>query len=207
MHVCPYCGEFTGQTFDRYLHHIRFVHSNEPNFTISCTYCGQAFKKYSSFKSHLDRKHKEQCAQDHSIDEGDEDHGINDATGVPTEDYAEFEDDDQADKEIDEVTDIENITKFIALFVLKTKEVNLVSQQAIDSMLENTKSLVDYCLQTLGGEVKLCLARNGLDWAEIDGLQEVFNNQSSIYETALAPVANEYLQIKYLVEKLNFVVS
>ena len=141
----------------------------------------------------MDRKHKEQCAQDHSIDEGDEDHGINDATGVPTEDYAEFEDDDQADKEVDEVTDIENITKFIALFVLKTKEVNLVSQQAIDSMLENTKSLVDYCLQTLGGEVKLCLARNGLDWAEIDGLQEVFNNQSSIYETALAPVANEYL--------------
>ena len=150
----------------------------------------------------MDRKHKQQCAQDHSIDEGDEDHGINDVTGVPTEDYAE--DDDQAD---DEVTDIEKITKFIALFVLKTKEVNLVSQQAIDSMLENTKSLVDHCLQMLGGEVKLCLARNGLDWAEIDGLQEVFNNQSSIYETALAPVANEYLQIKYLVEKLNFVVS
>ena len=84
---------------------------------------------------------------------------------------------------------------------------NLVSQQAIDSMLENTKSLVDHCLQTLGSEVKLCSARNGLDWAEIDGLQEVFNNQSSIYETALAPVANEYFQIKYLVEKLNFVVS
>ena len=195
MHVCPYCGEFTGQTFDRYLHHIRFVHSNEPKFTISCTYCGQVFKKYSSFKSHLDRKHKQQCAQDHSIDEGDEAHGINDGTGVPTEDYAE--DDDQADEEVDEVTDIEKITKFIALFVLKTKEVNLVSQQAIDSMLENTKSLVDHCLQTLGGEVKLCLARNGLDWAEIDGLQEVFNNQSSIYMRRL------WLQWQTSICKLN----
>ncbi len=74
-------------------------------------------------------------------------------------------------------------------------------------MLDNTKTLVDHCLQTLGGEVKLCLARNGLNWAEIYGLKEVFDNQSSIYETVLGPVANEYLQVKYLVEKLNFVVS
>jgi hypothetical protein len=151
----------------------------------------------------LDRKHKQQCAQDHSLDEGndDPDHGIIDVR---------IEDDDQADEEADDIdqdTNIEKITKFIALFVLKTKEVNLVSQQAIDSMLDNTKTLVDHCLQTLGGEVKLCLSQNGLNWAEIDGLKEVFNNQSSIYETALGPVANEYLQVKYLVEKLNFVVS
>ena len=165
-----------------------------------CTYCGQGFTRFSSFKSHLDRKHKQQCAQDHSLDEGNDDldHGIID---VP------MEDEDQDDDDIDQDTDIEKITKFIALFVLKTKEVNLVSQQAIDSMLDNTKTLVDHCLQTLGGEVKLCLAQNGLNWAEIDGLKEVFDNQSSIYETALGPVANEYLQVKYLVEKLNFVVS
>ena len=198
MNVCPYCGEFTGQKFDRYLRHIKFVHSNEPNFAISCTYCGQVFKKYSSFKSHLDRKHKQECAQDHSTDGDDHDdldHEMDDATAVP------IADEGQADEEIDDVdqeTDIEKITKFFL-----TKEVNLVSQQAIDSMLENTKHLVDHCLQTLGGEVKLCLARNGLDWAEIDGLKDVFNNQSTIYETALGPVANEYLQMKYLVEKLK----
>ncbi len=134
----------------------------------------------------MDRKHKQQCTQDHSLDEGndDPDHGIID---VP------IEDDNQADEDddnIDQDTDIEKITKFIALFVLKMKEVNLVSQQAVDSMLDNTKTLVDHCLQTLSGKVKLCLARNGLNWAEIDGLKEVFD----IYETALGPVANEYLQ-------------
>ena len=59
-------------------------------------------------------------------------------------------------------------------------------------MLENTKTLVDHCLHTLGGEFKLCLSRNGLHWAEIDGLKEVL--QSSIYQTALGPVANEYLR-------------
>ncbi len=72
------------------------------------------FHKVFIFKSHLDRKHKQQCAQDHSLDEGNEDpdHGIID---VP------IEDDDQADEDdddIDQDTDIEKITKFIALFVL-----------------------------------------------------------------------------------------
>ncbi len=113
--------------------------------------CAQGFTRFSPFKSHLDRKHKQQCTQDHSLDEGndDPDHGIID---VP------IEDDDQADEDdddIDQDTDIEKITKFIALFVLKMKEVNVVSQQAIDSMLDNTKTLVDHCLQMLGGEVKL----------------------------------------------------
>ena len=89
MNVCPYCGEFTGQKFDRYLRHIKFVHSNEPNFTISCTYCGQVFKKYSSYKSHLDRKHKQECAQDHLTDGDDHDnvdHEMDDATAVPIAD-------------------------------------------------------------------------------------------------------------------------
>ena len=104
MYVCPYCGEFTGQTFYRYLRHIRFVHSNEPNFKISCTYCAQSFTRFSSFKSHLDRKHKQQCAQDHSLDEGndDPDNGIID---VP------IEDDDQADEDDDDI-DIELILNF-----------------------------------------------------------------------------------------------
>ncbi|CAB3983791.1 Hypothetical predicted protein, partial [Paramuricea clavata] len=133
----------------------------------------------------------------HLLDEGndDPDHGIID---VP------IEDEDQADEDdIDQDTDIEKITKFIALFVLKAKEVNLVSQQAIDSMMDNTKTLVNHCLHMLGGKVKLCLAQNGLSWAEIDGLKEVFHNQLSIYETALGPVANKYLQVKYLMEKLK----
>ena len=39
----------------------------------------------------------------------------------------------------------------------------------IDSMLENIKTFVDHCLQTLDGEIKLCLSRNGLHPAKIDG--------------------------------------
>ena len=141
----------------------------------------EKFHKVFILQVSLGQKHKQQCIQDHSLDDGnyDPDHGIID---VP------IEDDDQADEEADDIdqdTDIEKIMKFIALFILKTKEVNLLSQQAIDSMLDNTKTMVDHCLQTLGGEVKLCLARSGLNCAEIDGLKEVFNNQSSIYETTL----------------------
>ena len=62
------------------------------------------------------------------------------------------QDDEEAD-DIDQDNDIEKITKFIALFVLKTKEVNLVSQKTIDSMLDNTKILVDHCLQAVGARL------------------------------------------------------
>ena len=189
--------------YGRYLRRIKFVHSNKPNFTISCTYYGEVFERYSSFLSHLDRKHKQECGQGHSVDQGDNnpDHENDDATALP------IENDDQADEEIDDVDqviDIRKIMKFIALFILKTKEVNLVSQQAIDSMLENTEILVDHCLQTLGTVV---LGSMVWIWVKIGGLKEAFYNQSSICETALGPVANKYLYMKYLMEKLNFVVS
>ena len=69
----------------------------------------------------LGQKHKRQCIQDHSVDDGnyDPDHGIID---VP------IEDDDQADEEADDIdqdTDIEKIMKFIALFILKRRKLIL----------------------------------------------------------------------------------
>ena len=43
--------------FKKLLHHIKYLHSNEPNFMISCGHCNQSFRKFESFKSHLRRKH------------------------------------------------------------------------------------------------------------------------------------------------------
>ena len=59
-YFCPYCGDYTGVKFNRHLRHIKFHHSNEPNFSISCGECGQSFRKFESFKSHVRRKHRNQ---------------------------------------------------------------------------------------------------------------------------------------------------
>ena len=44
-------------------------------------------------------------------------------------------------------------------------------------------------------------------WTGIDGLKEVFDNQEEKYQKVLDPVSTEYLQVKYVVEKLHYVVS
>ena len=80
------------------------------------------------------------------------------------------------------------------------------SQPTIDSIMHNTKTLVGHCLEMLLRDVKLCLAQNGLNWTEIEGLKEVFNNQVDNYEKAVDPVSTEYLHVKYVVDNLHFVV-
>ena len=205
MYVCNYCGEFTGKQFSRYLRHIKFVHSNEPNFTISCTQCKKTFKKFQSFRSHLQRKHyKKQHLEPNSIrDEDDHQNFVNDS-----DDAVDMLSENQDESPFDsgENTSMENITKFIALFVLKTKEVHMVSQPTIDSIMDNTKTLVGHCLETLSRDVKSCLAQNGLNWTDIEGLKEVFNNQVDNYEKAVDPVSTEYLHVKYVVDNLHYVV-
>lgn len=213
IYVCPYCGESIGKNFRRYLRHIRFVHSNEPNFSISCIYCEKSFKKFTSFKSHLQRKHQEQLHENNAlVDEVNHEPYLSGSDNDNDPDHQDQAHEQRNDDQVTEPegiddTSIENITKFIALFVLQTKEVNMVSQQAIDSILDNTKTLVEHCLETLTTDVKSCLAQNGLNWTEIDGLSEVFDNKTRKYQKALDPVATEYLQVKYMVEKLNYVVS
>jgi hypothetical protein len=101
---------------------------------------------------------------------------------------------------------IESITRFIALFVLKTKEENQLSQQVLNSILDNMGSLVEQSLDALKSDVKLCLTNSGIDIADIDGLSEVLE-QPSLFARAKSPLATEYLQVKYFVDNFDFIVS
>ena len=57
MFYCPYCAHFTVQSLKKLLTQIRFIHSHEPNFSITCGECEKLFTKFMSFKSHIRRKH------------------------------------------------------------------------------------------------------------------------------------------------------
>ncbi len=54
--LCNLCDSCHDQRF--LLKHLRDHHENEPNFQVICTLCSESFKKWSSFKKHLQRKHK-----------------------------------------------------------------------------------------------------------------------------------------------------
>lgn len=199
MFSCQYCADFSVRTFQKLLRHIKFIHSNEPNFCISCGHCGQSFKKFESFKSHLRRKHKE--IVDENADNLEEVPPQFDDSREDSTDDEEENDHDIADK-----NPIEKMTRFIALFILKIKEENQLSQPSVDSILGNTKDLLEQSLQGFKEEVIACLRGNGIDVSQLHGLNDLFQKQSSFSE-AVIPVANEYLQVKYFMENFNFVVS
>ncbi|KAH8008650.1 hypothetical protein HPB51_000476 [Rhipicephalus microplus] len=56
---CPRCPFFSAQ-FIKVVNHIGVVHSVEPNFSVFCGIdgCSSTYKKFSSYKSHLYRRHR-----------------------------------------------------------------------------------------------------------------------------------------------------
>ena len=194
MFPCPYCAGFLGRTFKKLLSHIKFNHSHEPNFCITCADCGKSFRKFASFKSHLQReeKRKEQAAILPPHLEENDDH--------------EYSDDGDSDEEEEPENYIEDLTRFLALFILKTKEENQLSQQTINAIIENTGDLVESSLEALKKNIRSCLKDNDIEIADVEGLSDVLE-QPSAFSQAKEPLTNEYLQVRYFVENFNFVVS
>lgn len=49
MFPCTFCKEFLGHSFKRLLRHIKFIHSHEPNVSITYSDCGRSFRKFASW--------------------------------------------------------------------------------------------------------------------------------------------------------------
>ena len=203
MYNCPYCTECSAISFKKLLRHIKFVHSCEPNFSVTCGQCQQSFKKFETFKSHLRRRHSDVNEDNRNLlnVETFQHFESNDANVL------ECEDDRHAANHQNETQEsVSSITRFIALYILKIKEENQLTQQVMNSILENTECLVEQSLDALKNDIKLCLADNNIDISNINGLRDVLN-QKSLFSRARNPLESEYMQVKYFVENFNFVVS
>ena len=99
---------------------------------------------------------------------------------------------------------VDNITRFLALFLLKTKEMNQLSQQALNAIVSNTEDIVEQSLDVFKNKVVSCLHENGIKPDEVQGLDTVLHDQSDF---ACKTLKTEYLQIKYFVEIFHLVVS
>ena len=197
MFYCPYCAHFTVRSFKKLLTHIRFTHSHEPNFSITCGECEKRFTKFTSFKSHIRRKH-----------------GDNHLLTVEVPQNDELENDDELVDSDNEYNDhlhvqdnsVDNITRFLALFILKTKEMNQLSQQALNAIVSNTQDIVEQSLDAFKDRVVRCLYENGIRPEEVQGLDAVLHDQND-FAKACETLKTEYLQIKYFVENFHLVVS
>ena len=203
MFPCPYCANFVTRTFKKLLSHIRFTHSHEPNFSITCGDCGKTYRKFTSFKTHLHREEKKRRLQGLVVEVL--------AGHAEEPEGGEEDDQDSSDGNFDEELEeagnaIGNMTRFLALFMMKTKEENQLSQQTLNAIIENTEDVVDESLKVLKDNIKSCMRDSGIDIEEVQGLRDVFE-QPSAYSKAKEPLANEYQQVRYFMEHFNYVVS
>ena len=73
---------------------------------------------------------------------------------------------------------VDDITKFPALFILKTKEMNQLSQQALNAIVSNTQDIVEQTLDAFKDKIVHCLHENGIRPEEVQGLDTVLRDQS-----------------------------
>ena len=86
------------------------------------------------------------------------------------------------------------------------KETNGLSQQTINSITTNTSELVELSLDTLKSDILRCFHDNAISIHSINGLQNILEKQSA-FSMANEHLSTENFQMKYFVEKFNFIVS
>lgn len=199
MYSCTFCAGFLGHSFKKLLRHIKFIHSHEPNFSITCGDCGQSFRKFNSFKTHIRREQAKKKLEQRFI--------VEEASDTEVDEHQGYESDGEQGPEEEQSADshVGDITKFLALFILKTKEENQLSQQSIDSILANTEDVVETSLQYLKDKISNCLADSNIQIEDVNGLADVFK-EPCVFSRAKEPLANEYLQVKYFLENFDLVV-
>ena len=190
VYSCLVCAGFLGHSFKKLLGHIKFIHRHEPNFSITCGDCGQSFRKFSSFKTHIRRKQEKKTRAERAV------------LGEEVEENALSDDERDFDEEEETKDYIHDVTKFLALFLLKTKEENQLNQQTINAILDNTEDVVESSVQCLKDKIIARLTNNEIQVADVAGLNDILV-EPSVFSRARGPLANEYLQMKYFVENFD----
>ena len=54
---CSYCA-FLCYDSITLMKHMKSFHGHDPRISVSCSFCGQKYKKWDSLKKHLQRTHK-----------------------------------------------------------------------------------------------------------------------------------------------------
>ena len=100
-------------------------------------------------------------------------------------------------------SDVEEVRRSSALFLLKLKEQRRISQVAVDEIVYGCKSLFCRTIVRVQAGVRAKLAESGVDPSTIDGLDSAFEDVSNPFES----LETSYLQEKYFRDTLGLVVS
>ena len=95
--------------------------------------------------------------------------------------------------------------KETALFILKLKEIQRISQANLDIMIADFMSMTHLMIDQLKVDVDDILKQHGLSISSLEGLEGAFLSFEQNYP--FKNLSSKYLQEKYFKEHLSFIVS
>jgi hypothetical protein len=180
--------------------HLVLVHQDDPGLHIICDVpgCQSTFGRVLSYKSHLRRTHKDVDIKKPVAQL---------AHGVQGLDHAEerlhqFQGIVNPENE----DETEEMKRTNALYLLKLKETNFLTQTSLDSVVQGTTAIVKRTVKALKKEVEKKLEGGGLELQEIEGLSNLFDEDHPL-SNPLAHVETKHQQTVFQKTKFSFVVS
>ena len=203
---CPYCIEddFFAPSESLLLDHIRLVHSQDPNFTIQCSHsgCSRTFRNFRTYQNHklthsptipttrceqeeVDESRFDNIDEHTEVQEGDLEMGSPEVGG--TENF-----------------DMDHVQLYIAKWILKTRECRSLTRSAMQGVIEDTMSLLDFAASNIKTQVYAKLSNNSISSDKLSQCDEIFNNFGHKFFDG---VATFHQQLKFYRENFRFVVS
>ena len=213
---CQICSTFYSLTIALMLSHLCKVHVHDPDFFVRCDVpdCQRTFRNANTYKSHLRRTHREVDLHDEQILSVDDAMAIaeqiDDSEGTDVEmiDLA-TEDVNQSEEEnlYDRLEDRTEANKRLnALYLLSTKEANLLTQKALDGIVDGTTALVRTTVELVKRGVQNRLDSAGIDFDAVPGLEDLFAEGHEI-SNPFSHVVTKHKQAAFYAENFGLVVS
>lgn len=204
--ICPFCN-FRVVNLSSLLSHLRFVHSSDPGFFLTCgvSGCANTYTKFTSFRTHVYRHHKELISSSTTTSTIHES-AYTSPIPVISDDIPDTDLRTTMPSHVDISVDDDPLIsqqKVSGLFLLKMRETFSVSQAAIDGIVVESESVFEHVVSKLQVNVVKRLSEAGISTDEIHSqVEEVFDNTPSPF----LGLTSKYLQEEFYKKTLHLVV-
>lgn len=200
--ICPLCPqEQTSSlkfTLRDYVKHISLFHAHQPGFQLTCGIggCKRTFHNFGTFKNHLSSYHQLEANPTNEVDDGLLEQPCDEWNG----------DDDYNAEGNPSLDSISTLQESSALFLLKAKEGQKLTQMALQGVIEGVTALNQARLNIMHSAINQVLMEAGISPPSVPGLKEIFDPNGEFGRPFLG-LETQYQQLKFYKTHYQFVVS
>ena len=99
----------------------------------------------------------------------------------------------------------ENTVRNVALFMLKTRECNKLSQTAMNNVMDEARHLVNMSVKHFQSRVEKCVTQSGIEVGDVEGLRELLVEKPVAVE-AIETLSSSWHELNYIKGHFHFVV-